>query len=82
MSTAAAVERGAERIMNEPPTMPTTELKVLRLQPGEVLIIQAARPLSREERARIEWQCEQCGVKAAVFDDNLKVVGVSRAVPA
>ena len=55
------------------------ELKVLRLERGETLVIQTDRILSLEQREWLGAAIKQAGLKAVVLDGGLKVAAVQAA---
>lgn len=55
------------------------ELKVLRLQPGETLVLQSERPLCENEMHRIKDVAGQAGIKAVILSGGITVAAVQSA---
>jgi hypothetical protein len=81
--TPAAAGATATLTLTEPGHEPEPfDVRVLRLQPGDVVIFTAPGTISRETAERLTTYAEAhllpAGVKAAVMGDGLTVAGVLR----
>lgn len=52
------------------------ELKVLRLQPGETLVIETQRVLTNQQRNALRDAIGHAGIKAVILDGDLKATAV------
>lgn len=55
------------------------ELKVLRLQPGETLVLQSDRMLCDDEMLRLRDAADQAGIKAVILGGGITVAAVQSA---
>jgi hypothetical protein len=84
LSTTAAPAMSAALVIREPDKPPAElDVTVLRLQPGDVLVLTAPGSIPAATAERITQYLEQyvttpLGVRALVFGDGLTVAGILR----
>ena len=54
------------------------EIKALRVQPGEVLVIQCDRHLTAQQREHFKEMFSHLGVKVAILEKGVEVAGVQK----